>query len=318
MRLVFALALLTACGSNDPSPSPTSVPATATVSVSVSVSVSVPVPATATATVSATATAPTHRSRRTRARTLALASLAPSTVVAQPAPSLSPPSLTPPLARAALADAPSRELDDDDYAAATAAGPDFRSLSGIFTPSRSPRRRALDYGLSLDVGVPDGATLALALRPRPSLRFDAGISYNGISYGARGGVTFAPLTALAPHATPASWLTPTVSFDYGHFGDGDANPLARLVTGNPMFESPTLERVGYDYADAHVGLELGRTSFVFYVHAGASRITGAVHDLDAVGTGSGGKMSPITFGNDPTVTLTMLSARIGCIYYFAN
>ena len=185
-------------------------------------------------------------------------------------------------------------------------------LESIESSDELPRRSITALmrrygGVMFDVGVPDGATAAFVVRPVRAVRLDAGISYNGISHGVRGGVTLIPF---------ATWLSPTFSFDVGHYADGDANPLVRLVTGNPMFSSPVLDRVGYDYADAHVGLELGRKTFTFYVHAGASVVTGSVHDLGELDNNM--PKTKVTFGADPTITLTTVSARLGFIYYFGK
>ncbi len=169
--------------------------------------------------------------------------------------------------------------------------------------AEAPRR----YGMMFDVGVPDGATLAVVMRPVRAIRIDAGISYNGVSHGVRGGITLVPF---------ATWFTPTVSLDAGHYAEGDANPLARLVTGDPMYSSAALSRVGYDYADAQLGLELGRKRFTFYLRAGATRVTGSLHDLGAV-VGDMPK-SPVTFGSDPALTVTALSARLGFVLYFGG
>jgi hypothetical protein len=163
-------------------------------------------------------------------------------------------------------------------------------------------------GAMADLGLPDGATLSLVVRPIRSIRAHAGLSHNMISLGERVGVTWVPLSW---------WASPTLSVEYGHYADGNANPLVRMVSGDPSFSSAVLDRVGYDYANAHVGLELGRRWFTFYVHAGMSRITGTVHNLSAE-TMSDSGTATVSFGKDPTVRLWTVSARIGFIVYLAK
>jgi|HubBroStandDraft_6_1064221.scaffolds.fasta_scaffold81220_3 hypothetical protein len=160
------------------------------------------------------------------------------------------------------------------------------------------------YGVGFDIGVPDGAVGAFVVRPWPTIELATGVSYNGISYGGRVGATWIPL---------AGRVTPTLSLDVGHYTDGDANPLVRLVTGNPMFASPVLDRVGYDYADALVGLALVRRSWTAFVRVGGSRVTGTIHDLGSLASGKN-----LMFGSDPTVSLMTVSARLGVIIYFAK
>jgi hypothetical protein len=161
----------------------------------------------------------------------------------------------------------------------------------------SPSLAAADVGVGADVGVPDGAVASVVVRPIRPIRVSAGISHNYVSPGVRAGVTLVPLR---------SWFSPTLSFDVGHYRDGDANPLARMLTGDAMFSERVLERVGYDYANAHFGLELGRKRCTFFVHAGASRITTAVHGLGS---------ETVTFTEDPRIRAWTPSARLGLILY---
>ena len=60
-----------------------------------------------------------------------------------------------------------------------------------------------------------------------------------------------------------------------------------------------LDRVGYNYANAQLGLELGRTWFTFYLHAGISRITGTVHNLSAETMSQSSGTTSVTFSKDP-------------------
>jgi hypothetical protein len=163
-------------------------------------------------------------------------------------------------------------------------------------------------GAMADLGLPDGATMSLVVRPIRSIRAHAGLSHNLISLGERVGLTWVPLSW---------WASPTVSVEYGHYADGNANPLVRMVSGDASFSSAVLDRIGYSYANAHLGLEFGRRWFTFYVHAGMSRITGAVHNLSAETMTDSGTTS-VSFGKDPTVRLWTVSARIGFIVYLAK
>jgi hypothetical protein len=167
-------------------------------------------------------------------------------------------------------------------------------------PERSYRR----FGVMADAGAPDGVTASLVLRPIRMVRLHVGGSYNMISAGIRGGVTLVPLSW---------WASPTLSLDAGHYTDGDANPIARKVSGDPTFSSPMLERVGYDYVNAHLGLELGRKWFTFYLHAGMSRVSGQIHNVEAAFDGE-----DVQVKGDPDVSLWVPSARLGLIFYVAK
>jgi hypothetical protein len=111
-------------------------------------------------------------------------------------------------------------------------------------PLRSARWRPQRYGAQFDLGVPDGATIAFVVAPVRTIDVSGGISYNAFSFGVRGGGAWTPLRGR---------ISPTLSVDVGHFAEGDANPLARLVSGNSKFSSAALDRIGYDYADAASG-----------------------------------------------------------------
>ena len=159
-------------------------------------------------------------------------------------------------------------------------------------------------GVTLDAGVPDGAAAAVVVRPISRIRLHAGPTHNAISTGVRGGITLAPLR---------TWFSPTLSLDAGTYPEGDANPLARKVSGDATFSSAMLERVGYRYANAHLGLELGRERATFYIHAGASYITTRLRNLDSASE-NGATM--VTFTQDPVVNVWTVSARLGVIVYF--
>jgi len=158
------------------------------------------------------------------------------------------------------------------------------------------------FGVMADLGVPDGGTASIVMRAR-MLRVHGGVSHNLVSRGVRGGITLAPFT----------WaVTPTISLEYGHYLDGDANPILRMVTGDPTFSSPLLERVGYDYANAHLGLEFGQRWATFYIHAGVSLIRTTIHGLDGP---TADASTTVTLTSDPGVTVWSVSARLGFIFY---
>jgi hypothetical protein len=188
--------------------------------------------------------------------------------------------------------------------AAPAAGSPKTSLSTASSAPVSPR-----IGAMADVGLPDGATASIVYRPIRALRAHVGVSHNMISLGERVGLTWVPLSW---------WASPTLSVEYGHYAEGNANPLARYVMGDATFSSAVLDRVGYDYANAHLGFEFGRKWFTFYVHAGMSRITGTVHNISSETMTGGEGTTTVTFSKDPSVKLWGPSARIGFVVYLAK
>lgn len=181
-------------------------------------------------------------------------------------------------------------------------------LAARHTLVREDRTRPR-FGTMVDVGVPDGATVSIVYRPIRALRLSGGMSHNFVSLGQRVGVSFVPFDG---------WVSPTLSVEYGRYAEGNANPLARMVTGDATFSSSTLDRVGYQYANARVGLELGRKWFTFFLHAGASYVNGNVHNLSAAMMSESSGNTSVTFSADPTVHMWSVSARLGFVIYLAK
>lgn len=174
------------------------------------------------------------------------------------------------------------------------------ALLAVASPALAEPR----FGLSADAGVPDGAAASLVVRPVSRLRLHAAITHNAVSRGERAGISVSPLR---------TWFTPTFNVDVGRYRDGDANVLVRMVSGDDTFSSPVLERFGYRYANAHLGLEFGRQRVTFYLHGGASMIATRLHNLDS--SSEDGSTS-VTFTSDPSATIVSVSARLGLIVYF--
>ena len=139
-------------------------------------------------------------------------------------------------------------------------------------------------------------------------RVEAGIASDGVGPGVRGGLTWIPLR---------SWATPIVGVSAGQMFERDANPLVRMISGDPTFSSPLLQRVGYHFASARIGLELGRSRVTFFIHAGVSAVTAQIHGLDMATNTAGSSSSPsVTVStSDPHIRIVGVSANLGFIVY---
>jgi len=161
-------------------------------------------------------------------------------------------------------------------------------------------------GVSTDVGVPDGAMASLVVRPFSFLRAHAGAGYNAISTGFRAGATL----------SLPFWISPTASISYGIYPEGDANPIARRISGDPTMHNPMLEKIGYQFADGYVGLQFGRRRVSFQIEAGYSRIEGKIRNLDAMsGDEPSDSQTTVSINQDPNVVVWSLSARVGLTVY---
>jgi hypothetical protein len=172
------------------------------------------------------------------------------------------------------------------------------------------RKRLPILGVMADVGLPDGIIGSLAIRPLSWVRLSAGGGSNLISSGWRTGITLLPFGA-----------GPSASFEYGRYSDGDANGLAKKIVGGSFAGSPALQRVGYEYMNAHLGWDLGFRRFVFFVHAGVTMLRGRIHNLDAAirdttthvpsATGT----TEVVVPQDPTGKAVSASVKLGLIVY---
>jgi hypothetical protein len=178
------------------------------------------------------------------------------------------------------------------------------SATAVVTPEREPL-----FGVMMDAGVPDGANASLVFRPLSWLRAHGGGGTNVVSRGVRIGATLLPFGG-----------GPSATFEAGHYFEGDANGLAQRFAG-VAFSSPLLERVGYDYANAHLGLDFGSHRAVFYIHGGMSYIRATIHNVDSAvaseasanGANAGADASIKT---DQVVKGWVPSAKLGLIVYF--
>ena len=158
-------------------------------------------------------------------------------------------------------------------------------------------------GVMADVGVPDGAIGSLVVRPWQWFRVYGGGGSNTVSKGWRGGLSLIPFGA-----------GPSLSFEYGHYNDGDANGLVRRLMSGQFRGSPLLEKVGYDYVNAHAGLDFGGKRVIFFVHGGVSMLWAQLHNVnDALqNTGS---TTVVQVNQDPKVKAFGSSLKVGLIIF---
>jgi hypothetical protein len=173
-------------------------------------------------------------------------------------------------------------------------------------PAAAPRLPLL--GLNVDAGLPDGMNASLIVRPWRWVRGEVGGGYNLISPGVRAGVTLAPF----------GW-GPSATLEAGHYFEGNANGLARKFAGSDFKDSALLERIGYDYANAHLGFEFGYRRMTFFIHGGMSIVRGKLHNADSVVQEQGGAVlgagSTVVVKQDPSLKAVVPSAKMGVIVY---
>ena len=163
-----------------------------------------------------------------------------------------------------------------------------------YSPARAaaPSRPHRTFGMTMDVGLPDGAALGLVVRPKFDwLRLGAAVTHNGMGPGVRLGVTLDPLQYA---------VAPTLTVEGGHCFAGTVPG----VQGSPS--------IGYDYANFHLGLEFGnRSTFRFFFRGGASwvNMSSAQAQNSVINNGS-------TILNPSYTGWVAPSAKLGFALYF--
>jgi hypothetical protein len=83
--------------------------------------------------------------------------------------------------------------------------------------------------------------------------------------------------------------------------------------------SPALERVGYQYMNAHLGLDLGFRRCVFFIHGGITMLSGQIHNLDAAipapNSNSSNGTTEVVVRQDPSARAMGPSLKLGLIVY---
>jgi hypothetical protein len=205
---------------------------------------------------------------------------------------------------------PARAQDAaDPPALATVADVEAARAAGLSPPAPAAAAPEGDapsrWGLVVDAGFPEGAAVSAVFRPVSQLRFWAGPTWNVIAYGVQGGVTFVP------------WhlgVSPILSIEGGRYFSPDASFIARRADEIPDELEPLLEDVKYDYAAAHVGVEVGtRDGFAVSLRAGLAyvslRARGQVTAATDGGTGT------VTLA-DPRIRGTVPSVKLGLQLWF--
>jgi hypothetical protein len=167
----------------------------------------------------------------------------------------------------------------------------------------APQQHWRSRGIMLDAGLPDGVMASWVHRVDLQLRVHAGAGHNGIAPGARAGIT---LLALP------TWISPSLTFELGHYARGDAQPLVDRLLGaqQPL---PVLREVGYTWGNAHAGVELGRRRLTFQLHAGISYVHGTLRNVTET---LGGDGPSVEVHDEPRVFIRTVSARAGLILWF--
>ena len=172
--------------------------------------------------------------------------------------------------------------------------------------TNDPERLA-PFGLMLDAGMPEGAGLSGVFRPSPHLRLHIGGAHNGLRGAARAGLTLLPLSGK---------FSPSLSLELGHAQAASTKTLNRRLADRTLLPASSMERVGYSYASAHLGLEFNATRRLsFFVRGGMSLMEMAVPSLQNLDEPFRDSLSPVETQSWMMRTLQP-SAKLGFALFF--
>lgn len=181
------------------------------------------------------------------------------------------------------------------------------SFAALAAAASSAAADAGSIGVMVDAGVPDGFNGSLVFRPFRPLNVHAGVGTNLISYGVRAGASL--------YLLPTT-VSPSLNAEVGRYFPGDANEAVNRLGVTTDSDNPLLREVGYDYANLHLGLDFGRETFSFYIHAGFSAVRGKLRHLDELVAQDADESLTFEVTQDATANLIAPSARIGFLFFF--
>lgn len=167
------------------------------------------------------------------------------------------------------------------------------------------------FGMSSDVGMPDGLNAGLVVAPFDWLHLGLSLGTNSASLDYRGGVSFVPM----------GW-GPSFNFEVGHCNTAATTKVIRYFFSVPSWVAPYVQQLGYTYFNAHVGYDWTVGSVTMFVHGGYTYLAGTVHAPQPVvvvdNTSSPPTTTNITFAQDGSVHAHTMSAKVGLIYMFGG
>jgi hypothetical protein len=173
-------------------------------------------------------------------------------------------------------------------------------------------------GVSTDLGVPDGLNFGLVVRAASWLRLNAAAGTNSASVGGRGGATFIPFTF--------GRFSPTATLELGHYRMAAVNSIVGAVLGVPTWLQDYLQRFGYTYYNANLGIEFGTRRFIAFIHGGLTVVHGTASNTDPIYLDSIASADPAAHSNsaraalkqDASIRAVSPAAKAGIIFMFGG
>jgi hypothetical protein len=177
------------------------------------------------------------------------------------------------------------------------------SFVGLLAPPSVAGAEPGRYGVMADVGLPDGMIGSFALRAHEHVEAHVGVGHNSNSFGARAGSAWLPIrTAVSPY----------LALEAGMFLPADTADWLQSAAKSAGLDDKTLERVGYWYANAHLGARIGSRSTAFYLQGGLSFIDATADIIKP----KPNYVPPVDLYRTTEVRVWALGGRTGLILFF--
>jgi hypothetical protein len=154
-----------------------------------------------------------------------------------------------------------------------------------------------------DVGLPDGFVGSFAVRAHHLLGAHVGLGHNTNSFGLRGGVSFTPIQFL---------VAPYLALEAGHYLEADTASWMRSTAKKAGLDDKTLGRVGYSYANGHLGVRFGSGHAALFLQGGISYIDATAQVIKP----KPNFIPPVDLYRETIVHVWTVSARGGVLFYF--
>ena len=177
------------------------------------------------------------------------------------------------------------------------------AIAGIVLAASGAHAEPSRYGVMADIGLPDGLIASFAFRAHDWFTAHVGAGHNTNGPGLRLGGSFSPIDyALSPYA----------ALEAGYYFEAETADWMRDTARHAGLDDETLQRVGYKFANGHLGLRMGNASAAVYVQGGVSYIDAKALVIDP----KPNFVPPLELYRETEVRMWIVSGRVGVVYFF--
>jgi hypothetical protein len=159
------------------------------------------------------------------------------------------------------------------------------------------------YSGLFDLGFPDGVMASFAYQAHPRLSPHVGLGHNANSLGLRVGGRWTFVDG---------GVAPYLGLESGHYFQAQTPDWMRETAKSAGLEDKTLDRAGYTFANAHLGVSLGSGKLRFHLQTGISFVRANTLIIKP----KPNYTPPVDLYRDTRIHAWLVSGRAGVGYYF--